>query len=93
MYIEREALLDELKEHHDYVMQDPEISKTMKWCEAVCYGRTKDIVETLPAADVVEVVRCKDCKECYKGWCELDDVHVKDDHYCSYGERRETDGH
>lgn len=55
-YIEREAYLEELKERHDYVMQDPEISKTMKWCEAVCYNRAKDILETLPAADVVEVV-------------------------------------
>lgn len=58
-YIEREALLAELKERHDYVMQDPEISKTMKWCEAVCFGRTKDILDATTAADVVEVVHAR----------------------------------
>lgn len=55
-YIERRAFLAELKKHHDYVMQDPEISNLMKWREAVCFGRTKDILNATPAADVVEVV-------------------------------------
>ena len=39
-------------------------------------------------ADYVEVVRCKDCKHHY----ENDDficIGVKDDDFCSYGERRE----
>lgn len=41
-------------------------------------------------ADVVEVVRCKDCKfwdsDCR--WCDLwGDTQEYDDGYCSYGER------
>lgn len=53
----------------------------------------------VPTADVVEVVRCKDCKhwDCYggedahKGDCSelvgLDSCMYEDD-FCSYGERR-----
>ena len=55
-----------------------------------------------PSADVVEVVRCKDCKFAhltYSGDCKYcdnvrddDDFHItvyySGDHYCSYGERR-----
>lgn len=74
-YIEREAFLAELKERHDYVMQDPEISKAMKWCEAVCFGRTKDILETIPAADVVKRERGEwvfaDCGYCTVATCSV----------------------
>jgi hypothetical protein len=57
-------------------------------------------INTLPAADVVEVVRCKDCKhflndtdyckEHNKGYCEWDNTIKSKRHFCSYGER-ETD--
>lgn len=53
-----------------------------------------------PAADVVEVVRCKDCKYQNKGQNECDSWNmceyrswlyfpVNDDDYCSNGERNE----
>lgn len=42
-----------------------------------CIGAIKDIY----AADVVEVVRCKDCSR----WCIC---HKSDDFFCSDGERR-----
>ena len=54
-------------------------------------------VEEIPAEDVVEVVRCKDCKWLYD---EMDDyccrnhrglVLICENSYCSYGERK-TDG-
>jgi hypothetical protein len=54
-----------------------------------------DLVEKHPAADVVEVVRCKDCKHARKlvsgdYSCLVDQriAHNETD-YCSYGERRE----
>ncbi len=55
------------------------------------------IVLEQPVADVVEVVRCRDCKSSFvddKGrrWCENLSVEpelVKNDDYCSYGERKE----
>ena len=54
-------------------------------------------IKALPAADVVPVVRCKDCKKCsYDSlfdhwWCNmtLGTRRVKHDDFCSYGERKE----
>ena len=52
----------------------------------------------LPAADVVEVVRCKDCKFYKKdtdyckdhntGYCQFDNIVKCKLHFCGYGERR-----
>ena len=53
-----------------------------------------DLVEKHPAADVVEVVRCKDCKlwtgKDYDGCCINNGLATRyATDYCSYGERRE----
>ncbi len=63
-----------------------------------------EIIENAPTADVVEVVRCKDCKhhpdnggECdrtithtSRGYvCEVNTYRYIGLEYCSYGERRE----
>ena len=54
---------------------------------------------SIPAADVVEVVRCRDCtwwNDCDdESYCSnpdgLDNYAMPDD-FCSYGERRGNDG-
>lgn len=49
-----------------------------------------NIIKSAPIADVVEVVRCKDCKywqECRWGNYETPDP----DDYCSYGELKDGD--
>ena len=66
---------------------------------------TQRRVQEIPAADVVELVRCKDCahvnvevrdyamylpKQC-ELYCELDELPVKPDDFCSYGERKEDE--
>ena len=65
---------------------------------------TDRIIDGIPAADVVEVVRCKDCK--HYGWaqepchgrteryCKLNKglVVISKETFCSYGERRGEDG-
>ena len=52
-----------------------------------------------PAIDAVEVVRCKECRHYDHGCCVV--MRYKDDHhiigvkptdYCSYGERKESEG-
>ena len=47
----------------------------------------------LKKADVVPVVRCKDCKlcDCNTWWCDRGYIatKVKPDDFCSYGERKE----
>lgn len=51
-----------------------------------------NVIEQVDGADVVEVVRCKDCKFWDSGcrWCDLwGDTQEYDDGYCSYGERKE----
>lgn len=66
------------------------------------FGRenVRDVIKGVPAADVAPVVRCKDCKygckdgngrSCEGYWYELSeyDVTVKDDDFCSYGERKD----
>lgn len=71
-------------------------------CEKYFYEHLDDLhmiaamnsVDEMPAADVTEVVRCKDCKylmfsdcygECGRGCLGI----VRPDCYCCYGEKRE----
>jgi hypothetical protein len=83
-YIEREkAMLA--------ILKNPPDAHYPEW-----YAR--DIRE-IPSADVVEVVRCKDCRfsevwgeNCF---CEYDPIETKSvslNGYCSYGERWSDDG-
>ena len=52
----------------------------------------------IPAADVVPVVRCKDCKfacdfdDDESAWCKNWNQYVWAEHFCSYGERKDGDG-
>ena len=52
-----------------------------------------ELLNKFPVADVVDVVRCKDCKHLFEdNGCPLRyfKTHLEDD-FCSYGERK-TDG-
>lgn len=55
----------------------------------------RQAIKAVPTADVVEVVRCKDCihlriKDLCFGYCKLKMVgEVKPYDFCSYGERKE----
>lgn len=69
----------------------------------VDYQRVLDIINNEPSADVVEVVRCRDCEhwECNPGTdrygsCKkvaYDDFEVvmEGDDFCSYGKRKEQE--
>lgn len=49
-----------------------------------------EIIDLQPTADVVKVIRCKDCIYWENGRCYLlrdATVEVRDNDYCSYGER------
>lgn len=81
-YIEREALMRNLK-HFAPEQLTPLI---------------ESLIQKQPAADVVKVVRCKDCENyddkfgidncewCYKFHCG-----TSDERFCSYGERKGGD--
>ena len=80
---------DALKERLEYFS---------KWCRD---GRKQGVdfvldcpLPDMPTADVVEVVRCGQCKYCrinpcnlHGGYCRYCDG-ASIDHYCSYGERK-----
>ena len=72
----------------------------------VMYYRKEDAIECLeclPSADVVEVVRCRDCQHYLHGKCYVSNrtnkgiyprvnIHSRNENdYCSYGERRTED--
>lgn len=101
--INRQAAIDEIKEPMmlEYVWaysckeEEEAISVLV---ETICQ-QTKSIIadrlERLKSADVVEVVRCKDCKH-YDPYDQTERFYCYDgiegclpNDFCSYGERRE----
>ena len=93
-YIEREKVISELKnlpeqEHIEYM--------------GIYLNPGNDNFKSVPTADVVEVVRCKDCKyfEVYypikekdkepikAHYCKLYNSDRKQIDFCSYGERKD----
>ena len=91
-YIERGALIYRLKYYYSHTSGDIQYA----------YGVALKEVRSAPAADVVEVVRCKDCKNvkmlidiigephlfCCSGR-SINRMRVEFDDYCSHGERKE----
>lgn len=84
-YIEREALLKNLE-----LLAKYQCGERQQGILGVC-----ETIKRVSTADVVEVVRCCDCrysdvygKNCF---CEYDPIETKSvspNGYCSYGERR-----
>lgn len=65
-----------------------------QWNSAV--GYTMEKLQSIPAADVVEVVRCADCRYAYDtvcGWCCSHgicvDCIVRENFFCADGERKD----
>lgn len=83
-YIEREALIENFKS----------CGASKELTEAIIYR-----INSRPTADVVEVVRCKNCKfkhdptRCALWYGEVNGtaylIERGDEFYCSYGERKE----
>lgn len=51
----------------------------------------KAIEEYLAQHDIVEVVRCKDCKHRDGSACDYSAVWVRKNGFCQWGERREDE--
>lgn len=79
----------------DYIKREDVIETVYKLREHFkCWDRDDDIaikntLNAIPPADVVEVVRCKDCKYRDIDRCGRfkSNVWVCNEDYCSYGER------
>lgn len=53
-------------------------------------------IAALSGAESIDIVHCKDCKYKYRDAecgqaCELTELRVEDDDYCSYGEEQENE--
>lgn len=85
-YIDRKALQEMLNAKAEMAQGTP---------KQVFYAVAK-MVELLPAADVVPVVRCKDCVnrvefDTNKFHCELTGYYCGERGYCSDGRKRTSD--
>ena len=78
-YIEQEAAISELK--------------SLPEQERLEYMGVYDCIKSVPAADVVEVVRCGQCGNYCKntGGCNLCGIYPNENDFCSYGVRKDGD--
>lgn len=83
-YIDADLLMEQMKNACMGVMSG---------CEP--FNEPLKVLESAPTADVVEVVRCKDCKhriiEPNDDWCECTGCDINPDGFCEEGERKEDD--
>lgn len=86
-YIKREAAVDAASAVY---YDTPDVNLSAEKFEAA--------INAIPAADVVEVVRCKDCKYAYINsfsaasgivLCSSGAKVMQQDDFCSYGERKD----
>lgn len=91
-YIEREAAIKAMEK-----ADCAEIADDAESCKS---DYLREVIESVPAADVVPVVRCKDCKYAYinsfsaasgVALCSSSAKVMQQDDFCSYGERRDGD--
>lgn len=82
----------------EYINRDLIVKNSMlhTWKKADLLRAIKEV----PTADVVKVVRCKDCKRRYTDLCALwyattnESMYIRehgDDFWCAFGERKESD--
>ena len=85
-YISREAMLEHLER-----CKQSEDATTLT---AAVITALQCFVQSQPTADVVPVVRCKDCKHFVNATinangfliCDISDMEITPDDFCSYGE-------
>lgn len=93
-YINADKIIEHLNDELE-ACEDPEV-----YAQPVAYGTrfgleySKSLVEAAETADVVQVVRCKDCAVPHNRWtgCPiLNGLVTSPDFYCSCGERKKED--
>ena len=82
--------------HDEYISREAAVKAANEWVSEACMApvmrvsRLFDKLAKVPAADVAEVVRCKDCIFRIKGRCFsrtsfLNAPAVEPDNFCSWG--------
>ena len=87
-YIDRDKYKNVLMRYLEapHVRMRTSISEGMRMAIKTCY----ELLDNERAADVAEIVRCKDCIHHHTFACRM--VNPADDDWCKYGERRKADG-
>ena len=98
-YIEREAAIKFVKELMEEVnnktaINGSYVTKTYDMAIRHATKLLRYVPTAYPKADVVEVVRCKDCAiphNRFTGCPNLNGLIPPENHFCSFGERKEDD--
>lgn len=90
-YIEREAAKQILEEHLTEIARGVEADESpVVKGYLLAKEHAIEYINGIEAADVVEVVRCRDCKNRKPRetmWCSRDNLYHNADDFCSYAER------
>lgn len=90
-YIEREALIRKIMERREERSRGEEPPE-VELIRRVDHNDFIFMTAHQPAADMVEVVRCKDCAVPHNTWTgcpKLSGLVTQDDFYCAFGEKKE----
>ena len=82
-YIDANELIERLKNQY---------GEELGWQCTINMSDVGMMIEDAPTADVVEVVRCKDCDVPHNKWtgCPyMNGLIPPQNHFCSFGERKE----
>ena len=98
-YIEREALRNSVESIDWYNVYKGKLTAGAPNTENALYKASSiyAVIDNAPAADVAEVVRCKDSKNLVNTTinancfliCDISDMEIAPEDFCSHGERRE----
>ena len=88
-YIDRDALINDFES--DLIIRMFDNLKGAPRPKTIDIADVIKRIENFPTEDVIEVVRCKDCKFYGNGDCSVQSVRsMYPNDYCSYGERRNS---
>lgn len=78
----------------EYYEREAVLSKFLECGIGWGAAKVKGVINSIPAADVREVVLCRDCvylsHDKYGAWCINNyEANLKDDDFCSHGKRKE----
>lgn len=85
-YIDAEKFEREM--YHEAFETDSDMQKWDSGCW-IRYKMFENCIAQQPTADVVEVVRCKDCISNRDGFCNFLDRPIAENDFCSYGKKVE----
>lgn len=103
-YIDADVLIKMLSNYYrqtqslyDRIPQNGQVSRTRRALDEL-YRGVDVIIGRVPTADVVDVVRCKDCQH-YEadiiagqiGYCNEHQKGMYEHNFCSYGERKKVE--